>query len=52
MKHQRHFDTREAAQREAILIWRMIADIDRPAAKPAAKPTAKPTPRPSSAANH
>jgi hypothetical protein len=29
MKHQRHFDTREAAQRKAILIWRMIADIDR-----------------------
>jgi hypothetical protein len=29
MKHQPHFDTREAAQREAILIWRMIADIDR-----------------------
>jgi hypothetical protein len=29
MKHQRHFDTREAAKREAIPIWRMIADIDR-----------------------
>jgi hypothetical protein len=29
MKHKRQFDTREAAQREAILIWRMIADIDR-----------------------
>jgi hypothetical protein len=29
MKHQRHFDTREALQRKAILIWRMIADIDR-----------------------
>jgi hypothetical protein len=29
MKHQRHFDTREVLQREAILIWRMIADIDR-----------------------
>ena len=29
MKHQRHFDTREATQREAILIWKMIVDIDR-----------------------
>jgi hypothetical protein len=29
MKHQPHFDTRESTQREAILIWRMIADIDR-----------------------
>ena len=29
MKHKHQFDTREAAQREAILIWRMIADIDR-----------------------
>jgi hypothetical protein len=29
MKHQRHFDTREVLQRKAILIWRMIADIDR-----------------------
>jgi hypothetical protein len=31
MKHQRHFDTREAKQRKAILIWKMIADIDRKA---------------------
>jgi hypothetical protein len=29
MKHQRHFDTPEVLQRKAILIWKMIADIDR-----------------------
>jgi hypothetical protein len=29
MKHKRQIDTREAKQQEAILIWRMIADIDR-----------------------
>ena len=29
MKHQRHFDTREAAYQEAIQIWKMIVDIDR-----------------------
>jgi hypothetical protein len=29
MKHQRHFDTREAAYREAIQIWKMIVDLDR-----------------------
>ena len=29
MKHQRHFDTSEAAQREAVLIWKMIVDLDR-----------------------
>jgi hypothetical protein len=29
MKPKRQFDTREAVQRKAILIWRMIADIDR-----------------------
>jgi hypothetical protein len=29
MKHQRHFDTREAAQLEAVQIWKMIVDLDR-----------------------
>jgi len=29
MKHQRHFDTRETTQREAVQIWKMILDIDR-----------------------
>jgi hypothetical protein len=29
MKHQRHLDTGEAAQREAIQIQKMIADLDR-----------------------
>jgi hypothetical protein len=29
MKHQRHFDTSEAAQREAVKIRRMIGDLDR-----------------------
>jgi hypothetical protein len=29
MKHQRHFDTGEAAQREAVQIWKMIGDLDR-----------------------
>ena len=29
MKQQRHFDTSEAAQREAAQIWKMIVDIDR-----------------------
>ncbi len=29
MKHQRHFDTRQAAYHEAIQIRKMIVDIDR-----------------------
>ena len=29
MKHQPHFDTREAAQRETALIWKMIGELDR-----------------------
>jgi phage shock protein A len=29
MKHQRHFDTSEAAQREAAQIKKMIGDLDR-----------------------
>jgi hypothetical protein len=29
MKHQRHFDTREAAQFEAIQIWKMVVNLDR-----------------------
>jgi phage shock protein A len=29
MKQQRHFDTSEAAQREAAQIWKMIVDLDR-----------------------
>ena len=29
MKHQRHFGTRDAAQREAVKIRKMIADLDR-----------------------
>ena len=29
MKRQRHFDTGEAAQREAAQIWKMIVDLDR-----------------------
>ena len=29
MKHQRHFDTHEAAQREAVQIRKMIGDLDR-----------------------
>jgi hypothetical protein len=29
MKAKRQFDTREAAQQKAFLIWRMMADIDR-----------------------
>ena len=29
MKQQRHFDTSEAAQREAVQIWKMIVDLDR-----------------------
>jgi hypothetical protein len=29
VKHQRHFDTPEAAQREAVQIWKMIVDLDR-----------------------
>jgi hypothetical protein len=29
MKHQRHFDTSEAAQREAVKIRKMIGDLDR-----------------------
>jgi len=29
MKHQRHFDTREVAQFEAVQIWKMIVDLDR-----------------------
>jgi hypothetical protein len=31
MKHQRHFGTRDAAQREAVKIRKMIADLDRSA---------------------
>jgi hypothetical protein len=29
MKHQRHFDTKAAAQRETALIWKMIDELDR-----------------------
>jgi hypothetical protein len=29
MKHQRHFDTSEAAQREAAQTWKMIGELDR-----------------------
>jgi hypothetical protein len=29
MRHQRHFDTNTAAQREAAQIWKMIAELDR-----------------------
>jgi len=29
MIHQRHFDTSQVAQREAIQIWEMIVDFDR-----------------------
>ena len=29
MKHQRHFDRREAAQFEAVWIWKMIVNLDR-----------------------
>ena len=29
MKHQRHFDTSEASQREAVTIRKMISDLDR-----------------------
>jgi hypothetical protein len=29
MKHQRHIDTREAARREAALIWKMIGELHR-----------------------
>jgi hypothetical protein len=29
MRHQRHFDTSEAAQREAVKIRKMIGDLDR-----------------------
>jgi hypothetical protein len=29
MKHQRHFETSEAPQREAVKIRRMIGDLDR-----------------------
>jgi hypothetical protein len=29
MKHQRHFDTRETAQRDAVKIRKVIADLDR-----------------------
>jgi hypothetical protein len=29
MRHQRHFDTNAAAQREAAQIWKMIGELDR-----------------------
>jgi hypothetical protein len=29
VKHQCHFDTNEAAKREAALIWKMIGELDR-----------------------
>ncbi len=29
MKHQRHFGTNAAAERETSLIWKMIGDLDR-----------------------
>ena len=29
MKHQRHFDTLEVAQRDAVQICKMIANLDR-----------------------
>jgi hypothetical protein len=29
MRHQRHFDTSKAAQRETVQIWKMIVDLDR-----------------------
>jgi hypothetical protein len=29
MKHQRHFDTSEAAEREAAQTWKMIGELDR-----------------------
>jgi hypothetical protein len=29
MKHQRHFDTREAEQRDAVQIWKIIGNLDR-----------------------
>jgi hypothetical protein len=29
MKHQRHFDTKAAAQRETELVWKMIGELDR-----------------------
>jgi hypothetical protein len=29
MKHQRHFDTREVAQRDTALIWKMVGELDR-----------------------
>jgi hypothetical protein len=29
MRHQRHFDTSEAVQREAVQIWKMIVNLDR-----------------------
>jgi hypothetical protein len=29
MKHQRHFDTKAAAQRQTALIWKMIDELDR-----------------------
>jgi hypothetical protein len=29
MRHQRHFDTSEASQREAVTIRKMIGDLDR-----------------------
>ena len=29
MKHQRHFDTTAASQREATQIWKMIGDLHR-----------------------
>ena len=29
MKHQRHFDTCEGAQRETVLIWKMVRELNR-----------------------
>ncbi len=29
MRYQRHFDTGEVTQREAVRIWKMIVDLDR-----------------------
>jgi hypothetical protein len=29
VKHQRHFDTREGAQRETVLIWKMVSELNR-----------------------
>jgi len=29
VKYQRHFDTREGAQRETVLIWMMVRELNR-----------------------